>query len=67
MKRSPWTADDGDRLRQLARNGLSLAEIAREMSRNPATIRLQASRLNIAIGRHMNRLQLQSIRGRRRS
>ena len=52
--RRQWTDDDDFQLRKLAQSGLSLTEIALEMSRNASTVRARALKLNIAIARDRN-------------
>jgi hypothetical protein len=50
----PWSTDDDQRVRDLARSGLNLGEIAIQMNRSISVIHRHAERLNIAIASGRN-------------
>jgi hypothetical protein len=54
MKSTPWSSDEDERLRKLARSGLSLVEIADEVGRSKSAVYARAVKLNIAIARDRN-------------
>ena len=64
MSRSRWTEEDAERLRRLARTGLSLSQISREMGRNVSSIRLQAQKWDIAIARDLSGIRKKKVLGR---
>jgi DNA-binding NarL/FixJ family response regulator len=49
-----WSTEEDERLRSLARSGLSIAEIAQQMQRSKPSIRARATKLTIAIARDRN-------------
>jgi len=58
MSRTPtWSTTEDDRLRTLARSGLSLTEIKAQMPFSATTIRARALKLNIALARDLNGAQ----------
>jgi hypothetical protein len=54
MNSNPWSPDEDERLRNLARSGFSLTEIAHEIQRSKSSVHVRAARLNIAIARDRN-------------
>ena len=46
---TPWTPEEDDLLRKLARSGESVANIAKHIDRSLGSIRNRAVRLNIAL------------------
>jgi DNA-binding IclR family transcriptional regulator len=46
-----WSPDEDDRLRNLARSGLSVTEIAHELGRNRTSVYRRAAKLKIVIAR----------------
>jgi len=57
MSVSLWSAEADERLRALARSGLSLAEIAHQMQRSKSSVRARAIKLAIALARDRNSQQ----------
>ena len=53
----PWTSDDDDRLRELARSGIGMDEIAAHMNRTKWAVRGRAEKLKIPIARQENAMQ----------
>jgi hypothetical protein len=51
MSGVPWSTADDERLRALARSGLSVGEIAKQMQRNASSVRTRAVAMKIAIAR----------------
>jgi hypothetical protein len=64
MSRARWTEKDVERLRKLARTGLSLSQIGREMGRNVSSVRLQALKRDIAIARDLSSIRRKKVLGR---
>jgi hypothetical protein len=58
LKKNPWTTEEDDRLRSLARSGYSLTEIAHRMGRNESSIRTRAIRIELSIARDRNAMQV---------
>lgn len=54
----PWTDDNDARLRELARSGIGLAEIASLMGRTKGAVRVRVSKLNLAVARQQNPMQV---------
>ena len=52
-----WSKEDVERLRSLARSGLSSTQIAEQMHRSKASVRVRAVKLNISIARGANPMQ----------
>jgi hypothetical protein len=50
----PWSTDDDQRVRDLARSGLILGEIAIRMNRSISVIHKHAGKLNVAIASDRN-------------
>jgi hypothetical protein len=64
--RNEWSLEEDDRLRSLARSGLSLAEIiAHEIHRSKSSVRTRAMKLTIAVARDRNSHET-PVRHRRR-
>jgi IS30 family transposase len=57
MKSIPWSRDEDERLRSLARSGLSLAQIADELQRRKSSVQARAKRMKIAVARDRNPMQ----------
>jgi hypothetical protein len=57
MSNGQWSTEEDKQLRDLARAGLSLAEIAQRMKRNKSSVRYRALRSDIAIARDRNAMQ----------
>ena len=55
MKR--WSPEEDERLRKIARSGLSLVEIADELGRSKPAVYARAVKLNIVIARDRNPMQ----------
>jgi hypothetical protein len=51
MSSSLWSPDEDERLRNLARSGSSLTEIAHEIQRPKSSVHVSAARLKIVIAR----------------
>jgi hypothetical protein len=51
MKSTPWSPEDDERLRKLARSGLSVTEIAYEIGRNRTSVSRRAAKLKIVMAR----------------
>jgi hypothetical protein len=51
MSGVPWSPADDERFRTLARSGLSVGEIAKQMQRNASSVRTRAAAMKIAIAR----------------
>jgi hypothetical protein len=51
MSGVPWSTADDERLRALARSGLSVGEIAKQMRRNASSVRTRATAIKIAVAR----------------
>jgi hypothetical protein len=51
MKSASWSPEDDERLRNPARSGLSLVEIAYEIQRSKSSVYTRAVKLKIAIAR----------------
>jgi hypothetical protein len=49
-----WSIEEDERLRAMARSGISLAEIADLMQRSKSSVRARATRLTIALARDRN-------------
>jgi hypothetical protein len=58
----PWTIGDDNRLRELARSGISMIEIAARMNRTKWAIRGRAEKLKIAIAPQENAMQRGTLR-----
>jgi hypothetical protein len=54
----PWSDADDVRLRELARSGIGLVEIAAHMGRTKGAIRARVEKLNIAVARQQNPMQV---------
>jgi hypothetical protein len=54
MSTGPWSLDEDERLRDLARSGFSLTEIALELQRRKSSVHGRATRLKIAVARDRN-------------
>jgi hypothetical protein len=54
MSTGPWSPDEDERLRNLARSGFSLTEIALELQRRKSSVHGRATRLKIAMARDRN-------------
>jgi hypothetical protein len=54
---TPWSDEEDQRLRSLAKSGLSLTEIAHEMQRGVSSVRSRARKYAIAIARDRNPMQ----------
>ena len=50
----PWSIDDDKRLRESARSGMGMVEIALHSSRTKSAVRARADKLSIAIARQEN-------------
>ena len=46
-----WLPEEDDQLRDLARAGETIANIARQLNRSPGSVRNRASRLSITVAR----------------
>jgi DNA-binding NarL/FixJ family response regulator len=57
MSAVPWTTEDDQELRSLARAGFSLVEIAQRMQRSKSSVRARATKLTIALARDRNSMQ----------
>jgi IS30 family transposase len=57
MKRGQWSTEEDEQLRSLARSGLSLTEIARQMERPKSSVRYRAMQIEIAIARDRNAMK----------
>jgi hypothetical protein len=57
MNAPPWTAEEDERLRNLALSGVSLAEIAHQMQRGKSSVRNRALKMKIPIARDRNPMQ----------
>jgi len=53
----PWSEEDDQRLRCLAKSGFSLTEIARQIGRSKSSVGSRASKLAVAIARDRNPMQ----------
>jgi hypothetical protein len=62
MAQTPWTTEDEARLRELARSGLGMDEIAAHMNRTKWAVRSRAEKLRIAIARQENAMQRGTLR-----
>jgi hypothetical protein len=51
---TPWSDEENQRLRSLAKSGLSLTEIARQMQRGVSSVRSRALKIEVAIARDRN-------------
>jgi hypothetical protein len=49
-----WSDEEDEQLRQLARSGFGMVEIANLMQRTKSSVRVRALKLNIAIARQEN-------------
>jgi hypothetical protein len=58
MASSPWSVTDDDLLRELARSGIGIIEIAAHLDRTKSAVRVRVERLNIPIARQRNPMQL---------
>jgi hypothetical protein len=67
MKSGPWSSDDDDQLRKLARSGFSLVEITQEIQRSKSAIYARAVKLNIVVARDRNPMQARRSTGRSRA
>jgi hypothetical protein len=45
LQKKPWTDEENERLRQLAKNGVSIFRAAAALRRNTASIRTQARKI----------------------
>jgi hypothetical protein len=54
----PWSDEDDQQLRSLAKSGLSLAEIAHQMRRSKSSVRSRALKITVVIARDRNPMQL---------
>jgi predicted transcriptional regulator len=50
----PWTEEEDEQLRKLARSGCGMVEIAQIMQRTKSSVRNRVQNLNIAIARQEN-------------
>jgi hypothetical protein len=64
MSRGRWTEEEVERLRKLARAGLSLSQIGREMGRNVSSVWLKAQKRDIAIARDLSSIRRKKVLGR---
>lgn len=53
----PWSEEEDEQLRKLAKSGIGMAEIAQTMHRTKSSVRVRASKLGIAIARQENPMQ----------
>jgi hypothetical protein len=53
----PWSDEDDQRLRNLAKSGLCLTEIAHQMRRGVSSVRSRALKITVAIARDRNPMQ----------
>ena len=53
----PWSEEEDEQLRKLAKSGIGMAEIALMMQRTKSSVRVRASKLEIAIARQENPMQ----------
>ncbi len=58
MSSGPWSAEDDKQLRELARSGHSLVEIAREMGRKSPLFYTRTTKLKIAVARDRNPMRI---------
>jgi hypothetical protein len=54
----PWSDAEDVRLRKLARSGIGIVEIAAHLGRTKSAIRARVEKLNIAVARQQNPMQL---------
>jgi len=54
----PWSDVEDMRLRELARSGIGMVEIAAHMGRTKSAIRARVEKLNIAVARQQNPMQV---------
>jgi hypothetical protein len=47
----PWSDEEDEQLRKLARSGCGMVNIAQTMERTKSSVRVRAQKLNIAIAR----------------
>jgi hypothetical protein len=53
----PWTEEEDEQLRKLARSGCGMVEIAQIMRRTKSSVRNRVQNLNIAIARQENAMR----------
>jgi hypothetical protein len=57
MAFEPWSEEEDEQLRKLARSGCGMVEIAQTMERTKSSVRVRAQKLNISIARQENPMQ----------
>jgi hypothetical protein len=50
----PWSEEEDEQFRKLAKSGIGMAEIAQMMQRTKSSVRVRALKLEIAIARQEN-------------